>query len=179
MSPTLIDGNLQRRLARLLESVANQAVTATHSAEILAEAEPRSIVWVEEPQAHGVAAPSEAALERLSGAIGTQFNLRLAKALKAKIVLFVEGQDMKILRDIAKTAGATSVANEVGLAVVPLSGYSRWGDVEPFRWLNETFLKASVQEFVILDRDYWSDNEVKAALRQSFESWESRTCLAT
>jgi hypothetical protein len=156
-----LHADLQRRLVRLLDSLASQTVTATHSAEILAEAEPRSIIWVDKSRRQAVVAPSEAALDRLSGAIGSQFNLRLAKALKSKVVLFVEGQDMKILRDLAKTAGATNVANEVGLAVVPLSGYSRWGDVEPFRWLNETFLKTSVQEFVILDRDYRSESDVK------------------
>jgi AAA domain, putative AbiEii toxin, Type IV TA system len=156
-----LHADLQRRLVRLLDSLPSQTITATHSAEILAEAQPREIMWVDKSRRKAVSAPSEAALEGLSGAIGSQFNLRLAKALKAKVVLFVEGQDMKVLRDVAKTVGATSVANEIGLAVVPLSGYSRWGEVEPFRWLNEKFLKASVREFVLLDRDYRPDSEVK------------------
>lgn len=45
------------------------------------------------------------------------------------------------------------------MAIVPLGGYSRASEIEPFRWLNEHFLKESVQEWVVLDRDYRSEAE--------------------
>jgi hypothetical protein len=52
------------------------------------------------------------------------------------------------------------------IAIVPLGGYSRASEIEPFRWLNEHFLKESVQEWVVLDRDYRSEAEVSRTKKE-------------
>jgi hypothetical protein len=155
--------DLQRRLVRVLESTGAQTITATHSPEILTEAAPSSLVWVDKTNRRAVTAPDDRTLGQLSAAIGTQFNIRLAKALRSRVVLFLEGDDMKVLRAVAETVGAKRLARELDVAIVPLGGYSRATEIEPFRWLNEHFLKESVQEWVVLDRDYRSDLEVRAA----------------
>ena len=71
---------------------------------------------------------------------------------------FVEGKDMKIIRSLAAATGATHVAEELGLAVVPLDGFSNRMNVTPFKILVDEFLQGSVSGFVILDRDYRSDD---------------------
>jgi hypothetical protein len=152
--------DLQRRLVRLLESTDAQTITATHSPEILTEILPDTLIWVDKTSRRAIAAPDDAMLGQLSAAIGTQFNIRLAKALRSKVVLFLEGEDMKVLRAIAETLGADRMARELDVAIVPLGGYSRASAIEPFRWLNEHFLKESVQEWVVLDRDFRSEAEV-------------------
>jgi hypothetical protein len=68
---------------------------------------------------------------------------------------------MKLLRSVANTLGANRLARELDVAIVPLGGYSRATYIEPFRWLNEHFLKESVQEWVVLDRDYRSEQETR------------------
>jgi hypothetical protein len=73
---------------------------------------------------------------------------------------------MKVLRAIAETLGAKRLARELDVAIVPLGGYSRASEIEPFRWLNEHFLKESVQEWVVLDRDYRSEAEVVRAKKE-------------
>jgi predicted ATP-dependent endonuclease of OLD family len=153
--------DLQRRLVRLLEGAGAQTITATHSPEILAEVPPTALIWVDKTNRRAVTAPDEALLGELASAIGTQFNIRLAKALRSRVVLFVEGDDMKLLRAVAETLGATRLARELDVAIVPLGGYSRATEIEPFRWLNEHFLKESVQEWVVLDRDYRSEPETR------------------
>jgi AAA domain, putative AbiEii toxin, Type IV TA system len=153
--------DLQRRLVRVLESTDSQTITATHCPEILVEAAPKTLVWVDKSHRRAVRAPDDLTLGQLSMALGTQFNIRLAKALRSKVVLFVEGDDMKVIRSLAVTLGAQHLARELDLAIVPLGGYSRSGEVAPFRWLNEHFLKASVQEWIVLDRDYRSEAEVR------------------
>jgi hypothetical protein len=82
--------------------------------------------------AQGVRAPKQSILWELSESLGSQFNLRLARALRSKAVVFVEGDDLKILRNIAETIGAQHVAAEIGIAVVPLYGFSNWKLLEPF-----------------------------------------------
>ncbi len=105
-------------------------------------------------------APREDRLLELSRAIGSQFNLRLARALRAQAVLFVEGQDMRVLRNIARTLGASELDREAGLVTVPLGGYSNWEQVEPFSWLTTELLEGAVPVMVVLDRDYRSDSQV-------------------
>jgi len=158
--------DLQRRLVRVLESLPAQTITATHSPEILSEAPQTALIWVDKSRRSAVSSPDDAMLGQLSGAIGTQFNIRLAKALRARVVLFVEGDDMKIFRSLAQTCGAARLAKELDVAVVPLGGYSRADDVRPFRWLNEQFLKSSVQEWILLDRDYRSDIDARRVKRE-------------
>lgn len=154
--------DLQRRLVRLLESLDAQTITATHSSEVLAEATEESVTWVDKTRKRSVSAPGPAELTGLSKSLGSQFNIRLARALRAKCVLFVEGDDVKLLRHIARTVGASRVATETGVAVIPLRGFDNWEHVEPFSWMADSLLNRSVEIFVLLDRDYRSESQCKA-----------------
>jgi energy-coupling factor transporter ATP-binding protein EcfA2 len=148
--------DLQRRLVRLMDSIEGQTIMATHSSEILAEASSEDVFWVDKSKRRAVRSPKGDTLVSLSGAIGSQFNLRLAKALRSRVVLFVEGEDMKLISLLARTSGTLRLANEQNIAIVPLKGFSNWEHVEPFAWLVDNFLSRSVTTFVILDSDYRS-----------------------
>jgi hypothetical protein len=153
--------DLQRRLVWLLEYLPGQTITATHSSEVLVEAAPESVVWVDKTRSQSVGSPNEADLASLSASLGTRFNLPLARALRAKRVLFVEGDDVKTLRRVARTIGASRVASESGIAVIPLKGFDNWSHVEPFTWMTEQLLEGTVEVFVVLDRDYRAESECK------------------
>jgi predicted ATP-dependent endonuclease of OLD family len=161
-----LHADLQRRLVRLLESMRAQTVAASHSAEVLVEAPPAAVTWVSRDRRRAVRAPSERVASELTAAMGSQFNLRLARALRAKVVLFVEGDDMRMLRNVAATVGATQVAGEVGIVTIPIRGFSNWEHVEPFSWLLSDLLKEAVETLVILDRDFRSDEQVSAVERR-------------
>jgi hypothetical protein len=74
-------------------------------------------------------------------------------------VLFVEGDDAKILRELATTVGAHRVATETSIAVIPLRGFDNWEHVEPFSWMSADLLDGSVRVFVLLDRDFRPDSQ--------------------
>jgi hypothetical protein len=156
--------DLQRRLVTLIEQADAQVILATHSAEMLAEAPQDSIVWVSRTRRRATRSPGPEIRAQLSEAIGSQFNLRLARALRSRRVLFVEGQDIKILRVLARTIGATRIADEDGIAVIQLDGFDRWEHVEPFQWLLGNLLEDAVRTTVVLDRDYRTDADVKEVL---------------
>lgn len=149
--------DLQRRLVHLLEHTGRQVVVATHSAEMVAESDGRLTTLVDRSRKRASRTRSDADYEMLSSTLGTAFNLRLAKALRSRVAVFVEGQDMVILRKFAKTLGLTSVESETGLTIIPLNGYSNWGQVGPFKWLCDELLPDALDTFVVLDRDYRSD----------------------
>lgn len=161
-----LHSDLQRRLVNLLESVEAQTITATHSAEVISEAPDEAVIWVSRERKSAVKAPSRDVLFELSATLGTQFNLPLAKALKTKVVVFVEGQDAKILRNIAKTLDCKKLVQEDGVAIIPLGGFDRWVHVEPFQWLMNEFLEDAVTVHVILDRDYRSPEATQRIRRQ-------------
>lgn len=162
--------DLQRRLVGLLESTGRQVVVATHSAEMVAESDGRLTTLVDRTRRHANRPKSDSDYEMLSSTLGTAFNLRLARALRSKVAVFVEGKDMTLLRRFAKTAGLTHLEREVAVTVIPLQGYSNWGQVEPFRWLCQELLPEAIKTFVILDRDYRSEAVGEAVVQKFADS---------
>ncbi|MFD3697736.1 ATP-dependent endonuclease [Streptomyces sp. NPDC058646] len=157
-----LHADLQRRLIRLIDSLGIQVVLATHSSEVLAEADIRSIVWIDKSKRNAIRAPKKEGMEILSAALGTAFNLGMAKALRAKGIVFVEGKDLRTLRILGRNLGFAHLVADMDLAVVPINGYSNWGNAEAFGWLVQDFLKSSVGSLVILDRDYRTPAQVEA-----------------
>jgi predicted ATP-dependent endonuclease of OLD family len=149
-----LHADLQRRLVAILAEMPAQAIAATHAQEVIAEAPARDIVWVSKEREQAVNAPDAEVLDELSASLGSGFNLRLARALRARVALFVEGHDMKILRSLAATVGAASVANETGVAVESFGGYTKRASAQAFAWLTGNLLGDSVTCFVVLDSDY-------------------------
>ncbi|MFD7081279.1 ATP-dependent endonuclease [Streptomyces sp. NPDC059918] len=164
-----LHADLQRRLVRLLESMNSQVILATHSTEVLAEADRNSVVWVDKSRRRATRAPKPEQLNGLDYALGTAFNLAMAKALRSRGVLFVEGKDVKLLKKLARSLGQSQIAHEYSMAVVPMNGYSNWGQAEAFGWFLNEFLGKSVKAMVLLDRDYRSQIQVDAVVAKFSE----------
>ena len=166
-SPTIVldepdvylHADLQRRVVRLFDSLDCQTVIATHSPEVISEMPTRGVIWIDKAKRHAKTLVDDSLLEKLSNTLGSQFNLKLASAMKSRVVLLVEGKDMKVLRKLAQTSGAASVAAEDGVTVIQLNGFSNHGHVEPFKWIVDDLLDGSVECHVFLDRDYRSHQE--------------------
>lgn len=152
--------DLQRKLVHLLESTGRQVVVATHSSEVVSEAEKSLITTVDKSKRTAHRATKAADLEALSALLGTAFNLRLARALRSKSVLFVEGKDMAILRRLARVLSLDRLQLEQGVTIIPLEGFSNWTHIEPFVWLVKNMLPDAVKVHVFLDRDYRSDEQI-------------------
>lgn len=157
--------DLQRRLVRILEAQPQQIVMSSHAAEVASEADPQSLVWIERSSRAAKRLSSENYLGGVAGGLGRSFNLSIAHALKAKVALFIEGEDVKIIRILAEQVRCWKIAKEEGLAVVPIGGFNRWPSVETFAWLKNGFLESGVKVRLILDSDYR-----KAADCRSLES---------
>jgi predicted ATP-dependent endonuclease of OLD family len=143
-----------------------QVIFASHSAELVAEAPPKAVVWVDRTRRSGVISPDAKTLEDLTVALGSGFNLRLARVLRARCVLFVEGEDMSILRVLARTLGLAGLVSEATIAVVPLGGAASRSRLESFAWIADELLKGAVRGFVVLDRDYRSADVVSRIEQQ-------------
>lgn len=163
--------DLQRRLVKILELSESQVILATHAPEVLAESNRESVIVLDRARRSSKRISNDAELSTLNNALGSGFNLRLAKALRSRAALFVEGQDMKILSNLAKTAGAAKFYREDGLTVVPMGGASKRKLATSFGLLNRSILGSSVRVAVLLDRDYLDDASVEEIVKE-FESQE-------
>jgi AAA domain, putative AbiEii toxin, Type IV TA system len=146
--------DMQRRLVHLLEAADQQVILASHAPEVLNEARRNSVIWVDRTRRTARRAPDEALLAKINDTLGSGFDLRIARAMRARMALFVEGQDMRLLRNVARTIGAQRLATEDSVAIIQLQGFSNWYHVEPFSWLSRELLGEAVRIFLILDRDY-------------------------
>lgn len=157
--------DLQRRLVTVMEELGPQIIVATHAPEVIAEASRESVVWVDRSDRYARRVKDTSSLDRAVSDLGSAFDLGIARALRSRVALFVEGKDMKILRLFAGVAGSKTVSRERGpIAVIPLGGYSNWPMIEPFAWMKEHLLQDAVKMFVILDRDYRTPAEVKTVV---------------
>lgn len=151
--------DLQRRLARTLFGTAQQTVVATHSVEILAEAEPGSAVWIDRSRRTSERPRADGSLALMGRRLGSGYELGVGRALRSSSVLFVEGDDAPVLAHLARRLGRSAVASSDNYATVPLGGFSR-------NWLASAFaetmaaLGGAVETFVILDGDLRSQEAI-------------------
>jgi energy-coupling factor transporter ATP-binding protein EcfA2 len=113
-----LHSELQRQLLALLRSLGPDILLATHSTEIVTEAETDDIVLVNKARqsARRIRDPSQ--LEEVFGLLGSNMNPILTQLAKTRRVVFVEGRDFQILSRFARKLGVSGVANRRDFAVV-------------------------------------------------------------
>jgi AAA domain, putative AbiEii toxin, Type IV TA system/AAA ATPase domain len=156
-----LHSDLQRQLLGILRNLGPDILLATHSTEIITEAETDDILLVNKNHhtARRIRDPSQ--LEQVFRILGSNINPILTQLAKTRRALFVEGKDFQILGKFARKLGATGVGNRREFAVVPVEGFNP----ERIRNLKtgmETTLGTKIVAAAILDRDYRSDDECNA-----------------
>ncbi len=145
--------DLQRRLARsLFASADRQIIVATHSVEILAEAQPGSAVWIDRSRRRAERPKPDGALGVIGRRLGSGYELGVGRALRSPVAVFVEGDDAPVLAILARRLGKTAVADSDRYATIPLGGFSRNWRAAAFSETMQS-LGATVRTFVLLDRD--------------------------
>ncbi|MFH7322503.1 ATP-dependent nuclease [Aeromicrobium sp. JJY06] len=149
--------DLQRRLARALFSNEQQTILATHSIEILAEAEPGSAVWIDRSRRRAERPRAGGALGLVGRRLGSGYELGIGRALRSRLALFVEGDDVPIIALLARNLGESAVASSDLYATVPLGGFSRNAVAGAFAEAIAA-IGAEVQTVVVLDSDLRSQD---------------------
>lgn len=153
--------DLQRRLARALFATGQQTILATHSVEILAEAEPGSAVWVDRSRRNAERPRSDGALGLMGRRLGSGYELGVGRALRSNVAVFVEGDDVPLIAHLARRLNAKDVASSQAYATIPLGGFTRKSLASAFA---ETMgaLGSTVSTVVVLDGDMRSPEAVQA-----------------
>ena len=144
--------DLQRRLARTLFAGGQQTVLATHSIEVLAEADPGSTVWIDRSRRTAERPKGDGALAMMGRRLGSGYELGVGKALRTSVALFVEGDDAPVLARLARQLNLSAVASSDSYATVPLGGFTRHSVASAFAETMDA-LGSKIRTFVILDGD--------------------------
>ena len=163
-----LHADLQRQLLGLLRNLGPDILLATHSSEIISEAEADDIVVVNKKRKHArrIKHPSE--LSDVFATLGSNLNPILTQLAKTRRAVFVEGKDFQILGRFATKMKCTSVGNRSEFAVIPIQGFN------PERARNlkigiEATLGGRIATATILDRDYRSQEECVAISKACME----------
>ena len=159
-----LHSDLQRQLVGLLKNIGPDILIATHSTEIISEADPGDMLVINKKENSAKRIQDLSQLQSVFSVLGSNLNPTLTQLAKSKRVVFVEGKDFQILSAFARKIGKQAVANRSDFAVIPVEGFNPQ-KVSDFSKGMELTLGTGFLKAVIFDRDYRSKDEVVEVLK--------------
>lgn len=153
-----LHSELQRQLLTLLRDLGPDILIATHSTEIIAEAETADIVFIDKNLRSARRLKNPSQLVEVFAALGSTTNPTLTQLAKTRKAVFVEGKDFQIIGRFARKLKKESVSSRHGFAVVPVGGFNP-DRIRSLKEGMEVTLESTILGAAILDRDYRSDEE--------------------
>ena len=158
-----LHSDLQRQLLGILKSLGPDIVIATHSTELISEADINDILIINKSNNSAKRIKDPAQLRNIFQVLGSNLNPILTQIAKSKRVLFVEGKDFLLFSRIARILKKEQVANRSDFAVVPVEGFNPTR-LNAFKDGIEKTIGTQIISAVIFDKDYRSENEVISEL---------------
>lgn len=156
---------VQRQLLDILREVSPDILLATHSVEILSEAEPNEILLVDKKKRSARRVNDIEGIQNAIDNIGSIQNVTLTELARNGRLVFVEGlDDYKIIRRFAKILGHSELASGSGLTPVESGGFGSWKNIEALAWGFERTLGPRIKICAIYDRDYRSEEEIASLI---------------
>jgi hypothetical protein len=170
-----LHSELQRQLIGLLRNLGPDILLATHSTEIIVEAESDEIVLVRKDRRTGKRIKDTSQLANVFASVGSNINPILTQLAKTRRAVFVEGKDFQIVGRFARKMGQLGVGNRRDFAVIPIEGFN------PERAKNliagmEATLGSKILAAIILDRDYRGKQE-RAALLEACSKFTAKAYI--
>lgn len=162
--------DLQRRILRLLRPIGPDIIVATHSMEIVGDADPSEILLVDKARRVAERLRDDAGVQKTLDVIGSVHNLVLTRLSRNRRVLFVEGKDdERILRRFAIRLGVTEVSHMERIAVVESGGFARWQSLLLLAEGIERTLGATLALCAVFDADFYCQEELDTVRRSLSE----------
>jgi AAA15 family ATPase/GTPase len=164
--------SLQKTLIQILTDLSKseniQFILSTHSKEIIQQTDPRNIIQITNESNVGKRLDSYPELITLMNQLGTLDNVDLALLMKTKRCLFIEGDEQRILKNLATILGKDVFQGNN--QVIPISrgggdNYRYYDDLTIFR----KFIGDDLKAYSILDRDMKNEELVEDILKKSEE----------
>lgn len=154
-----LHSDLQRQLLNILKSLNSDIIIATHSTEIISEADINDILLINKTNNSAKRIKDPSQLRNIFQVLGSNLNPVLTQIAKTKRVLFVEGKDFSIISKIALILSKFDVANRSDFAVIPVEGFNP-SRLNAFKDGIEKTIGNKIISATIFDRDYRSEEDV-------------------
>jgi hypothetical protein len=129
------------------------------------EADHEDVVLVNRAKRTAARVSDADSLQEALNSIGSAQNIHLARLTKGRRILFLEGDDYRLLRRFASQLGFNNIADDVIITVVPIGGFSQNKRIQDTAWAFEKILKANISIAAVLDRDFRCTEEITELLR--------------
>jgi putative AbiEii toxin of type IV toxin-antitoxin system len=159
--------DVQRQLLSILRNLGPAVVLATHSTEIMSEADPSEIVLIDKAARAGERLKDDAGVQVALELVGSLQNVTLTRLARSRRVVFVEGEDFRLIAKFASTAGLAELAAGTNIVPVSIEGFSGWERIRSIAWGINRTLGTSLLIATVLDRDFFPAEqilEVRASL---------------
>lgn len=162
--------DVQRQLVGILRELGPDVLLATHSTEIMGEADPGDIVIVDKRKQSLERLKDVVGVQRAMDLVGSVQNITLTALARNRRVLFVEGEDdFRLLRRFARRLGLGPLAAGLGITPLASGGFGSWQRITTLAQGIGQALGTPLTIGAIYDRDYFSDEEI-AAVRSALSS---------
>ena len=156
-----LHADLQRQLVSILRDLGQDVLLATHSTEIMAEADPSEILLVDKKRRSAERLKNVERLQQALEQVGSVQNITLTRLARTRKVLFVEDEhDFKILRLFARVLGLPGIVGGFEITPVKSGGFSSWKKVSALGWGLEKALGQHLALGAVYDRDYYCGEEI-------------------
>ena len=157
--------DMQRRLLDVVRDIQADVVLATHSTEIMADAEPRELVVVDKNKLSAKRIIDVDGVQQALDMVGSVQNIHLTALARNRRILFVEDiDDFNILRKLAKLAGHVELSLGSGIAAMASGGLGSCGRVLALaEGMSEVLgKKKALLIGAVYDRDYFCTEDIEA-----------------
>lgn len=152
--------DLQRKILDLLKGLGPKVILATHSVEIINEAEPDDVLLVDKNESSTKRLSNLKGLQTAVELLGSGQNVHLTRLAKSKKILFVEGKDQKFLTRLTALAGYPDLLSSGVITIIPIGGFSQWERIAHAQWAFSGVLGEQIDVCALFDRDYRCVDEV-------------------
>lgn len=154
--------DLQHKILQILHETDAIILLATHSSEIINEAEPNEVVIIDKKYNSAKRLNNIIGLQAASDLIGSSQNMNLTRLARGRRILFVEGKDLKLLSKLCKVANYQNLFEKSKLTVIPIEGFSQNERISGTVWTFSKIISEKVKIMALFDRDYRCQEEINA-----------------
>ena len=155
-----LHANPQRQLLSILKASDPDVLMATHSSEIVAEADANDILVIDKTQRSARRVRSPEGIQSTLGSLGSIHVATMTAVAQTRRVLYIEGEDFRILRRFARRIGLSELGAGVGIAPFALGGFPSIQRIKAVTLGVSESIGGSLLFGGVFDRDFRPDEEI-------------------
>lgn len=155
-----LHADLQRRLFHISKKRFRQIFLATHSSEIMNEANASDVILIRPELVKGARITSDAGYRSAHALLGSSENADFARLARAKRIIAFEGNDRNLYRRFEQKLFKNGVLSDPDTISLKIGGYEYWQRVDNLSWMFKELFGISAKIVSIFDRDYRSDDQI-------------------